>query len=181
MPDHENSIPNKGEIVTSLGMTYIHIPVAFDAPDENKYEMFCPCMDALIDQRVWVHCIVNARVSAFLFRYLQARRGHSSAPSARTGSLKTERACSRVAQYVHRRVRRRRPYWTRCLAHWKRGWPNTHGSAETPLQSLTSLSITRGDERSNNSCQRQYRIWKAARAFSACRIFTRFKVNQRAA
>jgi len=135
------------------------------------------------DKADWMFTFAGicTRVSAFLFCYLQAPRGHSSAPSARTGSLKTERACSRVAQYVHRRVRRRRPYWTRCLAHWKRGWPNTHGSAETPLQSLTSLSITRGDERSNNSCQRQYRIWKAARAFSACRIFTRFKVNQRAA
>ena len=26
MPDHENSIANEGSLVTSLGMTYIHIP-----------------------------------------------------------------------------------------------------------------------------------------------------------
>jgi protein tyrosine phosphatase (PTP) superfamily phosphohydrolase (DUF442 family) len=37
MPDHENSISNEGEIVTALGMTYIHIPVTFDAPQEHHY------------------------------------------------------------------------------------------------------------------------------------------------
>lgn len=77
MPDHENSIPNEGEIVTALGMTYIHIPVPFDAPKEHHYEMFCGYMDALKDKKVWVHCIVNARVSAFLFRYLPSHRGYS--------------------------------------------------------------------------------------------------------
>jgi protein tyrosine phosphatase (PTP) superfamily phosphohydrolase (DUF442 family) len=78
MPDHESSISNEGEIVTSLGMTYIHIPVPFDAPGENHYQMFCRHMDSLTDKRVWVHCIVNARVSAFLFRYLQSNRGYSA-------------------------------------------------------------------------------------------------------
>jgi hypothetical protein len=42
MPDHKKSLANEGSIVTSL---------------ETK--------------KVWVHCIVNARVSALLFRYLQ--------------------------------------------------------------------------------------------------------------
>lgn len=79
MPDHENSISNEGEIVTALGMTYIHIPVPFDAPKEYHYEMFCDHMEALKAKKVWVHCIVNARVSAFLFRYLQSHRGYSEA------------------------------------------------------------------------------------------------------
>lgn len=79
MPDHENSIPNEGEIVTSLGMTYIHIPVPFEAPEDDHYDMFCGYMDALKTKKVWVHCIVNARVSAFLFRYLQSHRGYSEA------------------------------------------------------------------------------------------------------
>ncbi len=78
MPEHEKSIANEGEIVSALGMTYLHIPVPFDDPREEQYELFCDCMDALIDKRVWVHCIVNARVSAFLFRYLQTHRGFSA-------------------------------------------------------------------------------------------------------
>ncbi len=78
MPDHEKSIATEGSIVTSLGMTYIHIPVPFDAPNENHFEKFSGYMDSLQNKKVWVHCIVNARVSAFLFRYLQ-NRGLSSA------------------------------------------------------------------------------------------------------
>ena len=29
MPDHKNSLANEGSVVTSLEMTYIHIPVPF--------------------------------------------------------------------------------------------------------------------------------------------------------
>lgn len=78
MPDHENSIASEGSIVTSLGMTYIHIPVPFDAPGEDHFETFSGYMDTLQHRKVWVHCIVNARVSAFLFRYLQNSRGLSA-------------------------------------------------------------------------------------------------------
>ncbi len=82
MPDHENSIANEGSIVTSLGMTYIHIPVPFDAPNEDHLAVFSGYMDSLATKKVWVHCIVNARVSAFLFRYLQENRGCSAQESA---------------------------------------------------------------------------------------------------
>ncbi len=78
MPDHQDSIANEGEIVTRLKMTYIHLPVPFDAPSEDQYAMFCGYMDTLIDRKLWVHCIVNARVSAFLFRYLQSHRGYTA-------------------------------------------------------------------------------------------------------
>ncbi|MEH6571101.1 MAG: protein tyrosine phosphatase family protein [Halioglobus sp.] len=79
MPDHKNSIANEGSLVTSLGMTYIHIPVPFDAPNEGHFAAFSGYMDALKDKKVWVHCIVNARVSAFLFRYLQINRSFTAA------------------------------------------------------------------------------------------------------
>jgi protein tyrosine phosphatase (PTP) superfamily phosphohydrolase (DUF442 family) len=79
MPDNENSIANEGSIVAALAMTYIHIPVPFDAPTEEHFARFSGYMDSLRDKKVWVHCVVNARVSAFLFRYLQASRDLSVA------------------------------------------------------------------------------------------------------
>ena len=82
MPDHENSIANEGSIVTSLGMTYIHIPVPFDAPTDDQLAVFSGYMDTLESKKVWVHCIVSARVSAFLFCYLQKNRGLSAEQSA---------------------------------------------------------------------------------------------------
>ncbi len=87
MPDHENSIAHEGSIVTSLGMTYIHIPVPFDEPNEDHFVSFSGYMDSLKDKKVWVHCIVNARVSAFLFRYLRSNRGFT-ASEAKTPILK---------------------------------------------------------------------------------------------
>ncbi len=82
MPEHKQSICTEGSLVTTLGMTFIHIPVPFDAPSENHYREFTGYMDALKDRKVWVHCIINARVSAFFFRYLQEVRGFSALKAA---------------------------------------------------------------------------------------------------
>lgn len=66
---HEHALPDEAASVADLGMTYIHIPVEFDAPTEKDFAHFCQAMSALGDAKVHVHCIVNARVSAFLYRY----------------------------------------------------------------------------------------------------------------
>lgn len=69
MPDHEDSIPDEGEIVSSLGMTYIHIPVPFHNPQPIHVKRFCKYMQSLEGTKVFVHCIMNYRVSAFMFHY----------------------------------------------------------------------------------------------------------------
>ena len=79
MHDSDNAIPEDGNIVTSLGMTYIHMPVPFDAPTVDHVRKFFGIMDALGQESVFVHCAVNARVSAFMHQYLTLRKGVSSA------------------------------------------------------------------------------------------------------
>ena len=69
MPDSENAIPEEGSIVTELGMAYHHIPVPFDAPKANHLKQFFGLMESLQDENVWVHCVMNYRVSAFLYLY----------------------------------------------------------------------------------------------------------------
>ena len=66
----ENAIENEGSIVASLGMTYIHIPVPFEAPTPEHLRKFFRFMNGLSEEKVFVHCAVNARVSAFVFKYL---------------------------------------------------------------------------------------------------------------
>lgn len=66
---HPKALPDEAASVTRLGMAYIHIPVDFDRPTEADFDRFCAAMAALGDAPVHVHCIVNARVSAFLYRY----------------------------------------------------------------------------------------------------------------
>jgi protein tyrosine phosphatase (PTP) superfamily phosphohydrolase (DUF442 family) len=66
---HERALPDEAASVAALGMVYTHIPVAFDAPTEEDFTRFCAAMEAIGDAKLHVHCIVNARVSAFLYRY----------------------------------------------------------------------------------------------------------------
>jgi len=69
MPDSDKAIPEEGSIVTGLGMAYHHIPVPFDDPKTRHLAQFFSLMDSLRNEVVWVHCVVNYRVSAFLYLY----------------------------------------------------------------------------------------------------------------
>lgn len=65
----ENALPNEAELVTGEGMTYVHIPVAFDNPTEADFQRFCDALAVYPQQQVFVHCAANMRVSAFVYRY----------------------------------------------------------------------------------------------------------------
>jgi len=69
MPNSENAIPDEGNIVTALKMVYVHIPVPFEAPKRSHLNQFINIMGSFSKQKVWVHCVVNYRVSAFLYNY----------------------------------------------------------------------------------------------------------------
>lgn len=77
LPTSENAIADEGAIVSALGMQYIHIPVPFDAPAANHLKSFVGIMCALDAQKVWVHCVVNFRVSAFMYHYLRLEKGYA--------------------------------------------------------------------------------------------------------
>jgi protein tyrosine phosphatase (PTP) superfamily phosphohydrolase (DUF442 family) len=66
---HAKALKDEAASVRALGMTYIHIPVDFERPDEVDFKRFCATINGLRDATVHVHCILNARVSAFFFRY----------------------------------------------------------------------------------------------------------------
>lgn len=70
LPTSDHAIANEGSIVTGLGMRYVHIPVHFDAPTMEDLRAFIGIMQVLEGSRIWVHCVVNARVSAFMYLYL---------------------------------------------------------------------------------------------------------------
>lgn len=75
MHDSENALANEGSLVASLGLSYFNIPVPFEEPEARHLRLFAGLMDTLADERVWVHCAVNARVSAFMYQYLTLFRG----------------------------------------------------------------------------------------------------------
>ncbi len=64
-----NALENEDKIVTQLGMTYIHIPVDFENPQISEVKQFLNIMQALAANKVFVHCALNYRVSAFMYVY----------------------------------------------------------------------------------------------------------------
>ncbi len=75
----ENAVDNEADIVTSLGMQYINIPVNFDDPQQQDFEQFAATMEASKGNKIWVHCAANMRVSCFVFLYRTTILGENSA------------------------------------------------------------------------------------------------------
>lgn len=74
---HSNKCALEDEATTlaALNTPYTCIPVDFDAPTDADFKAFCSALNATQDQRTHVHCIYNARVSAFFYRYAKEGRG----------------------------------------------------------------------------------------------------------
>ncbi len=64
-----DAIPHEGEIVESLGIHYVHIPVIWTNPTLDDLDRFFSILNANAKKPVFVHCAKNMRVSAFMYLY----------------------------------------------------------------------------------------------------------------
>ena len=69
------ALPNEAELVTSLGMQYINIPVNWNTPTKDGLDKFMDAMHENKDGKVLVHCEANFRASAFISMYRILRGG----------------------------------------------------------------------------------------------------------
>lgn len=69
LPDSRNAIAHEGALVAGLGMTYVHIPVIWEAPALEDFRRFEAVMQAFTGSKIFVHCALNMRVSCFLYGY----------------------------------------------------------------------------------------------------------------
>lgn len=69
LPTTEGAIKNEAEIITLMGMTYIQIPVDFIGPQRYELERFYKAMELSLKEPVFIHCMLNMRVSVFLYLY----------------------------------------------------------------------------------------------------------------
>lgn len=74
-PDSPGAIPDEEAAVRTLGMDYVPIPVIWEAPTRENLRAFYAAMDACRGQPVFVHCVLNMRVSAFCYLYRVQRLG----------------------------------------------------------------------------------------------------------
>lgn len=73
--DVPQALPNEKQLVESLGMTYIHIPVNWSTPTRDGLNIFMEKMDANRDKKLHVHCEANFRATAFIAIYRIMRLG----------------------------------------------------------------------------------------------------------
>ena len=64
-----DALDNEKQIVETLGMEYIHIPVAWENPLIDDAKEFFKIMELNINKKVLLHCVANKRVSAFIYLY----------------------------------------------------------------------------------------------------------------
>lgn len=69
-PHHnEGALDDEAGAVADLGMEYIYIPVEFESPTDQNFFEFRETLEKLSGASIHVHCIYNARVTAFFYRY----------------------------------------------------------------------------------------------------------------
>lgn len=74
-PSSPNALPDEADLVAAQGMDYIAIPVVWEEPTLEDLARFFAAMEANRDRKVFVHCVVNYRVSSFIYLYRVLRLG----------------------------------------------------------------------------------------------------------
>lgn len=71
--DADDALPNEKELLDSLGVEYVHIPVEWENPTRQNLDDFMNAMDAHSDDKVLVQCQANYRATGFvaLYRFLK--------------------------------------------------------------------------------------------------------------
>jgi protein tyrosine phosphatase (PTP) superfamily phosphohydrolase (DUF442 family) len=73
--DPRYSLEDEPGKVVALGMQYENIPVDFKLPREADFLRFVRVMEASRERKVFVHCVMNYRVSCFLALYGESHLG----------------------------------------------------------------------------------------------------------
>jgi len=69
LDDSPNALSKEREIMQDLGMTYVQIPVEWENPRLSDLEIFFGTMEKYKLRKLFVHCVLNMRVSVFIYLY----------------------------------------------------------------------------------------------------------------
>ncbi len=75
--DPRSSLEDEEGLVRSLGMTYFHIPVDWENPQDSDFETFEAVLKQLAEEKTLIHCAANFRVTAFYSLYAMKHLGWS--------------------------------------------------------------------------------------------------------
>ncbi|MEL7296323.1 MAG: protein tyrosine phosphatase family protein [Pseudomonadota bacterium] len=67
--DHENSLANADRLAHQQGLTYVHIPVDWNNPTLQDFQMIANVLEQNRERKTLLHCQLNYRASAFAMLY----------------------------------------------------------------------------------------------------------------
>jgi protein tyrosine phosphatase (PTP) superfamily phosphohydrolase (DUF442 family) len=67
LKDSPNAFADEASIARNLALEYIDIPVEWDAPTLENFQEFVSVIDVHLEQKIFVHCAANKRVSVFMY------------------------------------------------------------------------------------------------------------------
>jgi protein tyrosine phosphatase (PTP) superfamily phosphohydrolase (DUF442 family) len=68
-PTSPDAVAEEGRLVAASGAAYVNIPVNWQQPTTEDFDLFSAVMNGARDKQVLVHCQLNMRASAFTFLY----------------------------------------------------------------------------------------------------------------
>jgi uncharacterized protein (TIGR01244 family) len=75
LTESDYALEDEEGLVRDLGMKYVHIPVIWEDPTPENLEEFLSIMEIHQENKVFVHCAANMRVSVFMALYRVLRLG----------------------------------------------------------------------------------------------------------
>jgi protein tyrosine phosphatase (PTP) superfamily phosphohydrolase (DUF442 family) len=73
--DPKYCLRDEARLVAEVGMEYHHIPVVFTDPKPDDFRRFVDVMASHRAHKIFIHCALNWRVSAFVALYGELRLG----------------------------------------------------------------------------------------------------------
>lgn len=74
-PSSRDAVAEEGKLIAEDGPAYVNIPVNWQTPTFEDFELFSAVMNGARDRKVLVHCQLNMRASAFTFLYRVVHEG----------------------------------------------------------------------------------------------------------
>ena len=74
MSDSTNALTNERELIEEQGMVYVHIPVEWESPTLHDLVEFFEVMERYSGRKIFVHCVLNMRVSCFILLHRVLRQ-----------------------------------------------------------------------------------------------------------
>ena len=75
--EQDNALKGEAELIRTLGLEYHYIPVIWTAPQPLDFTAFCNLMGELEGKKIFIHCAMNMRVTAFYSSYAIKHLGWS--------------------------------------------------------------------------------------------------------